>query len=248
MPTPQADIGSLAFLGVSPAYMINPVYKTFPPVASINGRVDVYTCPAGKKAMILHSTVCNTTGGSITQYSEIYIGGTYYKVRQSTSITNNSTTGFSGFTFVLEAGMKYALNCSATGINFWTRIVEFDDDTPIKTAYLTALTNGNSTMYTCPAGKVALILGASGSAFDSGGTVYFYNSSGGSRLMGVNLVPSGGSPGTSNLAQSSTVGSDAAFNTGLINAFLGAGDFISVSSNAATATQFAWVNIAEMPV
>lgn len=246
MPGIQSPIGPHIFLGVSPALVVNPVYKTFSPVASINGRVDVYTCPAGKKAMILHSTVCNTTGGSINQYSEIFIGATYYKVRQTTAIAGNSTTGFSGFTFILEAGMKYALNCSAVGINFWTRIIEFDAESPVKTAYLTSLTAGNSTLYTVPAGKVGLILGASGSAIDSAGTIYYYNSSGGARTFGVNLVPSGGSAGSTNLAQSTSVSSDAVLNTGLTNAFLAAGDFISVSSNAATATQFCWVNIAEM--
>lgn len=245
----QTSINRMAFIGVSPIEMINPVYKAVPVNASINGNSDIYTCPSGKKAAVLHMMIHNPTGGAITYFPQIYISGTYYKVKASVSGAAGVTTSFSGFTFVLEAGMKIAMNATATGLNTWMRIVEFDAATNVKTAYLTTLANGNNTLYTCPAATTAIILGSSLSAFDSAGSIYYYNSSGGSRNIGVNVVPSGGSVSAANqMMTAQAVSSDSPFNTSVFNAILAAGDFINFVTNAATATQIAWVNMAEMPV
>ena len=232
---------------LSPNASFKSSIKTF----SSTGNNDIYTCPANKRAIITEMTAFNGHAtNSSSMVAMLKIGGVYYPATPSTSILAQST-GTRSVTYVLEASETIAINMTQQPFNTVVSIMEFDNTSNLKSAKLTTagtLTSGDNTVYTVPNGKSALVLNntltmCSGTQ----GTFTAGNNSGGNVTYKWNVVPSGGSVGTTNQMSASTTISTGAGSSQTLTSFsMGAGDFISVNLSSGTADQIAFVTVVEM--
>lgn len=213
-----------------------------------SGNVDLYTCPAGKRASVSYISCFNSAGTTTTIQPEIYVSGTYYKIGNTSTVATTAQGNLlvGKQAIILEAGEKISVNTSQAGMNFWANIVEFDNTAPIKTGKILTLSNGNNTLYTCPAGKKAVTLDFDLCVNYELQKFLYFNNSGGSRTITWYAVPNGSSPGTSNTMGNETVNSGLAAARKIGAVMLNAGDFIVVNTTAGTATQTAWVNVMEL--
>jgi hypothetical protein len=194
--------------------------------------------------------VFNGNAGSSTIIPEIKISGTYYALGAQGSIgASVSGSVLLRTPYVAEAGEIVAVNISAQPCVVYAAIFEFDNTANIFSKKLTSLINGNNTLYTCATGKTALLCTISaGLSATSASVVGFYNNTGGSLTVHVNVVKSGGSPGTTNQASSNstaTTGTSTFAALIPIPITIASGDFVSINSGSAAATQFAWVTAIE---
>jgi hypothetical protein len=215
-----------------------------------------YTVPTGSRAVFV-AFPWNSTASSITYYPEVKIGGTYYPtaVKQTLANTTSATTNAAlTYAIILEAGQKFAINTTGTGLNIVGTIYQFDTSSAVKSSVITTFINGNNTVYTCcSVGKnSAFILGHIASFYSGAATVgnlWGFNNTAGTLSYTWNFVPSGGSAGTSNqvgetISAAATSGTPVAFTHNIEMAF-NSGDLVSVNSTSTNANQIAWVNVVE---
>ena len=219
------------------------------PAAS--GIVDWYTCPAGKRAAIMGISYCSPSG-SASIAPMLKSGGNYYNLN-STQTATAIGVGAGGIVnlIILEAGESISTNQSTSSINVWISIMEFDSDISFKTVKLLSLASGNNPLYTCPAGKTAIFVSDNLSplSVSTVKSVNYWNNSGASRNISAYHVPNGGSPGSSNqfLPTIPQAVSNGSFMTNsAVSNCMNAGDSIVINTDAATATQFAWVTVQEI--
>lgn len=209
------------------------------------GNNEVYTCPSGKRAACIRWTVYNGNASTDAVYPTIKVSGTTYRIGSSTNVlTSNYNVAANMPAIVLEAGETIGMNHSQTTANTWVSVVEFDNTCPLRTVKLLTLSSGENTLYTA-SGVSAYLLDSTLGTSTNTAIVCYCNASGGARNAYVSIVPSGGSPGSTNKAAQTTSVSDGARQTFTSPATLGAGDFISLNTDAATSTQVAWVNVVE---
>ena len=221
-----------------------------------NTATDVYTCPSGKRALVINESYYNNSGITLTGFSQVYYGSTYQKT--SLSAANNARQQRT-LNYALEAGEK--LNVSVTsanaGVNYWAKVIEFDAKVSLETAKLSTFINGDNTLYTCPAGKSAMVLGVTVAPFLGGSgrggfnsRVMYTNFSGAGRTVSYNVVNSGDSVASSNAMGGAAVianNSDTLSNTPCgATTLLNAGDFISFNTNSNASGQFLWITVWEM--
>lgn len=215
------------------------------------GDNDVYTVPAGRKAIVVGIAFWNISGTSPNVVGKMKVSGTYYRATATTAITSGTATTIRGI-IPLEAGDAFNLNFSA-GItcNVILSIIEFDAVSPVTIARLLGtLINGDNTLYTCPAGYTACpltLLDISKSGSTGVGTYVYENESGGTLTLVTNIVASGGSASANN-----KIGSNSASNNAVtspsIPFSLEAGDFISINSGSNNANQAAFAIFFESPL
>lgn len=220
------------------------------------GDRDLYTCPTGRRAMVMFVSIRNAGTGTMTVYAEVKNGGTYYRITTNTSVAI-ATISTIDRSIILDAGETYAINVSQTtpSTTVWAQIIEFDASSPIKRSGLLSMAAGNNTLYTVPSGMMAVVLGAAygaGTDFNaqSPGIVYV-NDSGGTRTWITYAVPSGQSIGAGTQTAASTTTADktrVVISGAVAGATLAAGDAIVINLDASTAKQVGWVNVAELPV
>jgi hypothetical protein len=220
------------------------------------GDIDLYTVPAGKRALV-ECQVWNSTASSISYFAEVKIGATYYPLSAKQTLANTAgenANAFPLYPIVLEAGQKVAINTTGTGLNVTGTVYLFDNTGNLKSAVITTFIAGDNTVYTCPAGKTSYLVHGPASLGSTAATVPFIfgmNGAGATIAYKWNVVASGGSPGTSNqitisISSAATAGNPITFGRNVSAAFT-PGDFISVNSGANTAGQIAWVNVVEQP-
>ena len=215
------------------------------------GDNDIGTVPAGKRWLVLQAFAYNAAAGNVGVYHEAKIGGTYYRLTTSATIStlsvNNAVIGFA-----LDAGESIAANIiTNTGLNIWYKILEFDATVRVGSSRVLSLANGNNTVYTVPATYSSILLDPQFSLANTTGgggnnNLFYVNSSGGSRNIYWNVVPSGGAVGSGNQVVNTTAASDGTRSNVVCLTTLAAGDFVNVNTNAAL-NQIAWVNYAELP-
>src|SRR5262249_3446826 len=115
------------------------------------GHNDIYTCPTGKRAIVVESTMYNHAGISSTIFMEVKISGTYYPTTLSVNPSDQTATSRSN-TYILEAGESVSVNISAQPVNVFTQILEFDNTANIRTVKITSFGAGDNTVYTVPGG------------------------------------------------------------------------------------------------
>ena len=211
------------------------------------GDTDLYTVPAGKKALFFGHSSFNASAGNISYYFQIKVSSVYYRITSVVTLATGVRTTLSGTTvIVLNAGESLSINTATTnGLNVLTRVVEFDATlNGIKTSRVLALSTGDNTIYTVPAGKTAILLG--GLDMISSAQILVMNDSGGNRTYNAYVVPSGGAAGTSNKVEAANTVADNVFTTFTCFTTLNTGDFIVVNTDDGAATQTAWVNYAEI--
>lgn len=213
-----------------------------PVVALAIGDNDLYTVPAGRRAVIMSGTGYNTTGVSVNVYPTLKVGGTTYRLSGNTSIGALSG-GAITTNFIYEPGDIIGANASGVGINYDAVIVEFDETSPVKTARVLDTINGVSTIYTLPAGKVAYPL--SNNISTAAATVNYCGTTG-TPTLDFHLVPSGGvTNGGNQLTSASAVVANQRTNPSFNAALRTAGDSITVNSTGVGAIVF--VHISEFP-
>lgn len=224
-------------------------------IAGTTGNNDIYTAPAGRRALVMFSNMINQNSSTSTCNPAWKISGTYYNMAANAStIPSNVAVGVgvlidtSDCGFVLEPAETLAWNCQRINVSVYTSIIEFDNSGPVtlKTAKIIGLTTGNNTVYTVPAGKKAIIFSGNGLPFSATNNGGIWVSVGTTTLTGgtINLVPSGGSVSTANQIYGGTFFSNATVNV-KCQAVLQSGDFINVTSGITDATCLAAVNVLE---
>lgn len=147
-------------------------------VIAISGQNDLYTVPAGRRAVI-PAVYCNSQG-SVNANVQFKNSSTYYNAASTlVSLTAGTPQNIKSLIpIILEAGEVLSVILSgAISVNCWPQIIEFSSTSVLKTAKFLNLVSGNNLVYTCPAGKTAMILdtklnfgGASATAFSAVGS------------------------------------------------------------------------------
>ncbi len=211
-----------------------------------SGNVDLYTVPSGKRAMIYAVYFYNDGGAGTVLYSQIKISGTYYALSANSSSLASENTTTQSVGFIAEAGMIFSVNATVGSvINAYPIIVEFDDTSNLRSAYFSAFASGDNTVYTVPSGKTATFYGQTLTPATSG-LLFYSNRTSATVVRYTNLVPSGGSPATTNLltaASGLNTTNNAVSQISIMP--LTSLDFISHNVSSSTAGQFAWVNVVE---
>lgn len=206
--------------------------------------IDVYTVPAGKTAFVYSINYCNTTVSAIQCNTEVKISGVYYTiVRTSVSGSASPNTQIG---IVLLAGETLAVNIAASGINLWAQIMEFDNTAGITIAKSFTIANGDNTLYTCPSGKVGIMLDRNLSRTSSTVHWRYLNQSGGTRSIQGYVVPNGGSAGSTNQVFTASVNNNTSGAMVTGGQILSAGDFIVLTTNSGAGTQSCWINMLEV--
>lgn len=213
---------------------------------SISGKTVAYTVPSNRKAIVIGAGTTNSSiTTAITSTYYIRIGATDYLYSATT--VNSPLNSYGNIQtvaayFVLEAGESFVINHSAAGLTQWARIIEFDSETNLKSARLLSMNVGNNTLYTCPALKYSEVIGAQATLAST--FFQYINDSGGARNITGNLVKSGDAVSTANQIIAS-----ASVNPGVknmtLNAYLNAGDFLNINTDANTSIQWAYATVIE---
>lgn len=231
---------------------------TIPKIFASNLQVtttNLYTVPAGRSALILSGIVFNSGGASVSYSLQIKVGATYYRICTPDVRGTQVASTCQPCTAMMVAGEVLAAVVTANvGLNLSMTVIEFDELSPVKRGILTGIITGDNTLYTCPVGKTATILGLNGQAtvpFNYVGNTGLIVSAGGTSLtIRTNIVPSGGTPSAANqVSQPNIVSLNIRTQTGpTLMGSLAAGDFINVNSNATDAAAFLQVLMLEHTV
>ncbi len=211
---------------------------------STSGTVDIYTCPSGKKAFLTWIYGAGASPG-MTGSLNIKVSGTYYPLTPLNTLLGTAARLFIGQ--VINAGESFSVIVNSNpGGNLWVRVMEMDISTPLYTARLLSLSAGNNTLLTVDSGSTAIAIDSSGGVYVNASGGLYKNISGASRNINIYHVPNGESPGTGNqYLQNTAVANNA--NANVSNPIsMNAGDSIVINTDAATATQWAYITYYEI--
>ena len=231
---------------VFPEYMVHRATFT-----SVVGQNDFFTCPAGRRAILLGSV-----GQSTSAYSHtLYWKGTdlvYRPLSSLQAIGANQPNRFWHSMFVLEAGESYSLNLTILGVSVLATIISFDAANPIspRTARV-ALTTVPTVLWTGNAGKttyglstqfpnVKLNLISPTTVMNL--IIEIINFTGANTTTTATITPFGNTAKTDNVILLGTNTADFSA-TGWV---LFPGDIITVSSTTNTAGQYAYTTLLEL--
>lgn len=221
---------------------------------------DVYTCPAGKKAFVASGYMYNGSGVQITN-GKIYtkVSGNYYLTVANMQNATAATRPIRNFNtnIYLDENEGFAVNLSQIS-NVWFLVYEFDKTTPITIARITTFINGDNTIYTCPANKIAIPQYIA--QFNFGrfinplvcGVPSYSNEGVVSVTINFRTVPTGQSialwPGQNNsVATGSAVFPFGNISLSPAGSILTPGDRLIINTNSNQAGQHAWAYLYEIP-
>lgn len=210
------------------------------------GDIDLYTCPAGKRAALFGCSLYNANALTVTSFLEIKVSGVYYQVAASATTATTASLIPNQLVPIIEAGEGFAINLNRTTINVFGRVLEFDNTSCLKSSRILALANGNNTLYTVTTGKTGFILGQANNLFSTTGHIFVYNNSGNIRSYTPYNVPFGGSPGSTNQCFVTGNGGNNTQTLYVTPLTMNSGDFIVLNTSSGAATQTAWVNVVEI--
>lgn len=217
-----------------------------------SGDTDLYTVPANKKALLIDIIITNPTGNANSPVilAEIKTGGVYHTFDFATVGDIAGTYGKTNAVapFLFAAGETLSVNCNQSGDTVWPFIVEFDSSVSIFDSRLFSLSPGNNTVFTVPTSKTVVFIGfpSAGSSGLNRGRLWYWNNSGGARTITANAIPNGGSASVNNQIFSGTISGQQMMQQPIYGG-LASGDFLNVNTDAATATQTAWVIYTQLP-
>lgn len=221
-------------------------------VAPAAGRTDIYTVPAGRRAIITNHAAYRTSGTSLVYWHELNLSGTYYRLEDTRGTTSGTQYGSAPLFPILEPADVLTINVSSGAVGttaLWWDIWEFDSNAPLSSPRgVGTLASGDTTLYTVPSGKSALVL--DGGYTGDQGSCFYVNSSGGSLNSLFHAVPSGGSAATKNrLAAAATSVTDVTRHQADMNGgnTLATGDFIVHNLSGASASSIRWTTVLELP-
>lgn len=237
------------FFGV----LLNPTFIRNLNPAAFSGDVDLYTVPAGRRALVGSYHTLNQALTATTYFPEIKIGSTYYRVSVNASPASGLGITSPAIELILEAGDSFAVNVSQAGLNLFAQIIEFDANSPLKSARIAGPVSGDQVFYTVPVGKQALIpnflymFNDGGSA--AGFVPTFVADGGGARTITWYQIPSGGTKGTATQSRpSATVNANTISSAGAAPApvTMIEGDMLLLNVDVGNPAQFVWTPVIEM--
>lgn len=212
--------------------------------ALASGDNDLYTVPAGKRAIVTGFLTYNSTGGAITVIRNLKRSGTYYRM----SATNAGTVGSAAQgelttnLYVFEPGDIIALNTSAANLTLVLSVLLFDNTVSLYSPTVLALTSGDNILYTVPSGKTSRTVGNALNYQGSvSGSFTVTNTTGGAINCIGKYTPNGGSAISIRTASAT----DNSSLTGALPSSLNALDVLTINSDTATAGQVAWCTVYE---
>jgi len=213
-----------------------------------SGNNDLYTVPAGKKAVVLEPhRLYNNTGGSVSSYSQIKISGTYYRLGLAISQGANSGGNVTfNNSIVLNAGESYSINTGSTGQSVFVSIVEFSDAVPVKRIGSFALASGDNTIYTVPANKKAALITFSSPGLNAGASTRMVNTSGGSVTYTPYSIESGQAKAAKYQNEAAAAVGNNAQSTISFSPQLSDGDYLLINSTSGTAGQTIFGTVIEI--
>lgn len=204
----------------------------------------LYTVPSGKKALVslvAHNTAVAAVATTAT--ASFDSGGTYKILTSAASVGANATSVINYGNFIYAAGEVVGIRTATNnGLNVFGSVFLFDSTASIRTAKLTALTDGNNTVYTVPAGKTAFTFYILGANFAAPGMFAGVNTT---TTVAWNVVLSGGAVGTANrIATGSITGGNASSINDPMT--LNAGDFVNIAPTTGASVDVAYISVMEI--
>lgn len=207
----------------------------------------VFTAPAGMRAYAQVS-LYNPTGGSITFNVRISKDGGVTSWRDGSNVVMNTLTAtWCSSSLIMEAGDKLNINCTALGLVSMGMAQEFLSTAQIKQVVFTAFVSGDNVVYTCPAGKHAVIPMSEtrGTFSDTNGQAFLSNETGGTVTFHLSVKPSGGASTQVSNAGSVLTNVDAAVTANQFSTTFNPGDSLILNTNSSTAGQAFRCNVYE---
>ena len=206
------------------------------------GENDLYTVPTGKRALVPYVlSTYNNSGSTCTYQAKIKVGGTRYIISSAVGIGNNSGSTMNYRSLVLEAGESLCMSSSNAGSCALGWVIEFDDNSPMKSFKNFNVVNGNVTLYTCPSGKTAKMFNLVETAAAAGSAAATINPTATGVNLTMYLVPSGQSVGVNYQNQQATgIFALADSVDAPIGGIMAAGDFIAANNPNASNQLYVW--------
>lgn len=221
------------------------------------GDTDVYTVPTGKRFLLTGVWVYNSSGGNITWYPEAKVSATYYRLASNSTTATVAITNLGNMGgYVLDAGESLSFNTATNnGLDVHVHGIEFDSTGFLKGLRSLGPATGDNTMYTCPAGYYACILGPAGGlpiimsqSFNA--TAYeCIADAGGTRVFKLQLVPTGQAANAKHQIATVTAGASTRGTLNISQQFyMEVGDFLNLNLDTGNAGESFWGTILEIPL
>lgn len=200
----------------------------------------VFTVPAGCRGLALQCQLLTTN--AVTFYTSLVNGGVHYRTTVGPLSTSAATPAANGLldSIVREAGEGFGVHLGGDAPAAYYCIAVFTNTIPWKSPKLLSLAGGDNTVYTVPANTVAI--GMSYPLVTPGPNLRYVNDSGLSRNIRWYFLPAGETTASFPVLNTNTVASASGASVGVLQGYvMKAGDSIVINTDAATATQSAWV-------
>lgn len=230
---------------VFPDYLIHRTTLT-----SVIGQNDFFTCPVGRRAILMALSAMNVAAWAGT----LYWKGTNLVYHPLSNLNNIGSFSRPWHTvFVLEAGEAYSLNSTVAGVSILATMISFDAANPISPRTARAvMSTAPAILHTATAGKITYGLSTENPILSNNNIispatlsplyVQQVNFSGASVVITMTVTPNGDTAKTANI--------ESILNNALIVAPTGwimfPGDIITVTSSSNTATQEAYTTFVEL--
>lgn len=151
----------------------------------------LYNVPSGKKVLNIGTACANTTALSQGYVPCLCVSGVYYRLNTEISVTTMSFGYNNSTTFLACSGESIALYVTASGLNSYSRILEFNENANIKSIKkIDNWASGFNLVYTAT-NKGTIILDIGGGFNGTLQSIRYSNQSTASRNFRLFVVPNG---------------------------------------------------------
>jgi len=234
------DLGGLKVTGndfVLTSQLLGRTYHNAIINSSALGSNVMFTVPVGKKAKPLTMSVFNPTGSPATFYSEWNFGSGFVRWNVDVTVAANGSSATNSSGDILEAGQSVSINTSVATLTASIGYLLFAS-TELAQTYRVLMSTTKQTLFTCPAGKVAVTSDNINGFVSATTNIRFVNTTGNTPTITVTLETS--------TTPETTIHRAAGINANNITTFqyvfLKAGDIIRVVSSTNDAV-YAAVNV-----
>lgn len=201
--------------------------------AIVIGNNDVYTVPAGYKAVIVQGVFNNNTAGVFAHYLAVKRSSVYTRISANSNTVANQPSAFSlAYTFVFLPGDIIAVNSAAVAGRVHFKIALIPDNVPINSYLVTTVSSSDTVLYTVPPGKRAKIIAYSASNLNNTnyGNVFIGNLTGGGVTFNLSYIPNGQTKDSTHLILSITIGTGTVGAPNIVD-LMEAGDSLVMSTS-----------------
>lgn len=143
--------GGFNLFATLPNMKVIPVFTPFSGVAK-DTKVDIYTVPAGRRAVIMSFSATNSGTPSVTIDEWLKISGSYYPLLSvvAPAHTGNVQENESYNQYIFEEGETLSLSPASNGFvgSVLSTLLEFSNTTSLRTVKIVNPSTGNTVLYT----------------------------------------------------------------------------------------------------